>query len=202
MRTKTEHTIHLKDHVPSPYRILSVALDFRIRPEGTRVISQLTVEPQADTAPGTALVLDGDDLTLSSIAIDGAPLVLSAYGTDANGLTVFEPPLRRFVLETEVNLRPEGNTKLMGLYRTGGTWCTRCDPVGFRRITYYLDRPDNLATFKVTMTAPRDVAPVLLANGNRIAQGDAGDGMHYAVWEDPFPKPASAFTMFAGPAAS
>jgi aminopeptidase N len=198
MRTETEHTIYLKDYAVSPYRIVSVDLDFRILNEGTRVISQLTVEPQDGTAPGTPLVLDGDDLALSSIAIDGAPLVLSAYATDANGLTVFEPPLRRFVLETEVNLKPEGNTKLMGLYRSGGTWCTQCEPEGFRRITYYLDRPDNLATFKVTMTAPRDVAPVLLANGNLIGEGDAGDGMHFAVWEDPFPKPAYLFALVAG----
>ncbi|UJW85542.1 aminopeptidase N [Devosia sp. SL43] len=198
MRTETEHTIYLKDYAASPYRIVSVDLDFRILPEGTRVISQLTIEPQETTAPGTPLVLDGDDLALGSIAIDGAPLVLSAYAADTNGLTVFEPPLRRFVLETEVNLKPEGNTKLMGLYRSSGTWCTQCEPEGFRRITYYLDRPDNLATFKVTMVAPRDVAPVLLANGNLVGEGDAGDGMHFAIWEDPFPKPAYLFALVAG----
>src|SRR5690554_2791921 len=102
MRTETEHTIYLKDYKPSPYRILAVDLDFRIGPETTRVRAQLTVEPRPDTAPGTPLVLDGDELTLGSIAIDGAPLVLAAYAADASGLTVFEPPMRRFVLETEV----------------------------------------------------------------------------------------------------
>jgi aminopeptidase N len=198
MRTETEHTIYLKDYAPSPYRIVAVDLDFRIGAETTRVTAQLTVEPRESTAPGTPLVLDGDELSLGSIAIDGAPLVLSAYAADATGLTVFEPPLRRFVLETEVTLRPEGNTRLMGLYRSGGTWCTQCEPEGFRRITYYLDRPDNLAVFKVRMTAPRDLAPVLLANGNRIDMGDAGDGQHYAVWEDPFPKPAYLFALVAG----
>lgn len=198
MRTETEHTIYLKDYAPSPYRIIAVDLDFRIAAETARVTAQLTVEPREGTAPGTPLVLDGDELTLGSIAIDGAPLVLSAYAADANGLTVFEPPLRRFVLETEVTLRPEGNTRLMGLYRSGGTWCTQCEPEGFRRITYYLDRPDNLAVFKVRMTAPLDLAPVLLANGNLIDKGDAGDGQHYAVWEDPFPKPAYLFALVAG----
>src|SRR5690606_17909049 len=108
------------------------------------------------------------------------------------------PPLRRFILETEVNLQPENNTRLMGLYRSSGTWCNQCEPEGFRRITYYLDRTDNLATFKVRMTAPRDSAPVLLSNGNLIDKGDAGDGQHYAVWEDPFPKPAYLFALVAG----
>jgi len=198
MRTETEHTIYLKDYTPSPYRIIAVDLDFKIEAETTRVRAQLTIEPREDTAPGTPLVLDGDELTLGSIAIDGFPLPLSAYAADATSLTVFEPPLRRFVLETEVTLRPEGNTKLMGLYRSSGTWCTQCEPEGFRRITYYLDRPDNLAVFKVRMTAPVELAPVLLANGNLIDRGDAGDGLHFAVWEDPFPKPAYLFAMVAG----
>ncbi|KFC71175.1 Aminopeptidase N [Devosia sp. LC5] len=198
MRTETEHTIYLRDYAPSPYKITAVDLDFRILADTTRVRALLTIEPQAETAPGTPLVLDGDGLKLGSVAIDGAPLALVAYAADDNGLTIIEPPLRRFVLETEVMLKPEGNLKLMGLYRSSGTWCTQCEPEGFRRITYYLDRPDNLATFKVTMTAPRDLAPVLLANGNLVGRGDAGDGMHFAVWEDPFPKPAYLFALVAG----
>ncbi len=198
MRTDTEHTIYLKDYAPTPYRIVSVELDFKILADGTRVRAQLTVEPREETAPGTPLVLDGDGLTLSSIAIDGAPLVLSAYASDDNGLTIVEPPNRRFVLETEVHLQPDTNTKLMGLYRSSGTWCTQCEPEGFRRITYYLDRPDILAPFKVRITAPRDIAPVLLSNGNLIDKGEAGDGMHFVLWEDPFPKPAYLFALVAG----
>lgn len=198
MRTETEHTIYLKEYAPSPYRISHVDLDFSIGSETTRVRALLTVEPREGTAPGTPLVLDGDELALSSIAIDGAPLMLSTYLADGNSLTINEPPLRRFILETEVVLLPETNTKLMGLYRSSGTWCTQCEPEGFRRITYYLDRPDNLAVFTVRMEAPRDIAPVLLANGNLIEQGDAGDGKHYAVWEDPFPKPAYLFALVAG----
>jgi aminopeptidase N len=178
--------------------VLSVDLDFRILPENTRVRALLTIEPHPDTAPGTPLVLDGDDLKLESIALDGAPMLAADYATDANGLTLVEPPHRRFVLETEVILQPEGNTKLMGLYRSSGTWCTQCEPEGFRRITYYLDRPDILATFKVTMRAPRDVAPVLLANGNLVEKGEADGGMHYAVWHDPFPKPSYLFALVAG----
>jgi aminopeptidase N len=198
MRTDSEHTIYLKDYTPSPYAIVAVDLDFRITAESTRVRALLTVEPREGTEPGTPLVLDGTELTLTSVAIDGAPLMVSSYAADADSLTIVEPPLRRFVLETEVSLKPETNTRLMGLYRSNGTWCTQCEPEGFRRITYYLDRPDNLAVFRVTMTAPRDIAPVLLANGNKIGAGDAGDGMHYAVWEDPHPKPAYLFALVAG----
>jgi len=198
MRTETEHTIFLKDYRPSPYRIVSVDLDFKIGENETRVRALLTVEPQADTEPGTALVLDGDGLVLDSIAIDGAPLVLSAYAADETGLTLIEPPLRRFVLETEVTLKPASNTRLMGLYRSGGTWCTQCEAEGFRRITYYLDRPDNLAVFRVRITAPLALAPVLLSNGNLIEQGSAGEGLHFAVWEDPFPKPSYLFALVAG----
>jgi aminopeptidase N len=198
MRTDSEQTIYLKDYAPTPYRIVSVELDFRILEDNTRVRAQLTIEPREETAPGTPLVLDGDELKLESIAIDGAPLALSAYLAEANSLTLVEPPNRRFVLDTEVTLHPEQNTKLMGLYRSSGTWCTQCEPEGFRRITYYLDRPDILAPFTVRMTAPLGIAPVLLANGNPIDRGDAGEGMHYAVWQDPFPKPAYLFALVAG----
>ncbi|UYN99724.1 MAG: aminopeptidase N [Devosia sp.] len=198
MRTDTEQTIYLKDYAPTPYRIVSVELDFKILEDATRVRAQLTIEPRGETAPGTPLVLDGDELKLDSIAIDGAPLVLSAYVADANSLTVAEPPHRRFVLETEVLLNPASNTKLMGLYRSSGTWCTQCEPEGFRRITYYLDRPDILAPFKVRMSAPRTLAPILLANGNPVDSGTLPDDMHYAVWDDPFPKPAYLFALVAG----
>jgi len=198
MRTDTEQTIFLKDYAPTPYRIVHVDMDFRILTTGTRVITQLTLEPRPETAPGTPLVLDGEGLSLSSIAIDGRPLMLSAYAASENELAVIEPPFRRFVLETEVHLQPENNTRLMGLYRSSGTWCTQCEPEGFRRITYYYDRPDILAPFKVRLTAPRDVAPVLLSNGNLIDKGEAGDGMHFALWEDPFPKPAYLFALVAG----
>jgi len=198
MRTETEHTIYLKDYAPTPYRIVEVDLDFKILEENTRVRAQLTIEPRPETAPGTPLVLDGDGLSLDSIAIDGAPLALAAYAADENGLTVVAPPHRRFVLETEVRLAPEANSKLMGLYRSSGTWCTQCEPEGFRRITYYLDRPDILAPFTVRITAPRAAAPVLLSNGNLVDRGEAGEGLHYAVWHDPFPKPSYLFALVAG----
>ncbi len=153
MRTEAEATIFLKDYAPSPYLIERVELDVEIAPDTTRVRAQLTISPRDGTLPGTPLVLDGEGLKLTSIAMDGSPLALTAYEIRPDGLTLAEPPLRRFVLETEVLIEPEKNTRLMGLYRTNGTWCTQCEPEGFRRITYFLDRPDNLAVFKVTMTA-------------------------------------------------
>ncbi len=198
MRTETEHTIFLKDYAPSPYAIDRVELDVKIGPVTTRVRALLTVSPRAGTAPGTPLVLDGDELKLNAVAIDGLPLAVADFEAAATTLTVIEPPARSFVLETEVTLEPEKNLKLMGFYRSGGTWCTQCEPEGFRRITYYLDRPDVLATFKVTMRADKILAPVLLANGNLIDSGDLEDGTHFAVWEDPFPKPAYLFAMVAG----
>ncbi|HEY9010023.1 MAG TPA: aminopeptidase N [Devosia sp.] len=198
MRAENELTIYLEDYAPTPYIIERVELNVQINPGTTLVRSLLTVLPRGDTAPGTPLVLDGDELALKSVAIDGLPLALTAYDATPSALTIHEPPTKRFVLETEVAVEPEKNTRLMGLYRSSGTWCTQCEPEGFRRITYYLDRPDVLATFKVRMSADKALAPVLLANGNLVAEGDEANGRHFAVWEDPFPKPAYLFAMVAG----
>jgi aminopeptidase N len=198
MQTEAEHMTLLSDYAPSPYRIGRVEMEVTIAPERAEVHAFLSVEPRPETAPGTPLVLDGDELKLNSVAIDGLPLALRDYEAAPDRLVIAEPPVKPFVLETVVSLAPENNTRLMGLYRSNGTWCTQCEPEGFRRITYYLDRPDNLATFKVTMIADRKEAPVLLANGNLIEQGELADGMHFAVWNDPFPKPSYLFAMVAG----
>jgi len=198
MRTETEHTIFLKDYAPTPYFIDRVEMEVEIAPEKSVIHALLHVVPREGTEPGTPLVLDGDELVLNSVAIDGAPLGLLSYEATPSSLTIHEPPLRRFVLETTVTIEPEKNTRLMGFYRSNGTWCTQCEPEGFRRITYYLDRPDNLATFNVTMIADKELAPILLANGNPVGQGEFEDGKHFAVWEDPHPKPSYLFAMVAG----
>jgi aminopeptidase N len=198
MRGENEETVFLKDYVESPYLIEKVEMDVRIAPDTSRVRALLTISPRPSTAAGTPLILDGEELKLNSIAIDGLPLALTAYSDSATGLTIAEPPLRRFVLETEVTVEPEKNTRLMGLYRSSGTWCTQCEPEGFRRITYYFDRPDILAPFRVRMQADQTLAPVLLANGNLVEQGKLSDNQHFAVWDDPFPKPAYLFAMVAG----
>ncbi|MBN9317929.1 MAG: aminopeptidase N [Devosia sp.] len=199
MRGENEETIFLKDYAETPYAIERVDLDVRIAPDTAIIRALLTLVPRRGTEPGTPLVLDGaETLALRSIAIDGLPLALTAYEATPEGLTVHQPPTRRFVLETEVAVEPEKNIKLMGFYRSSGTWCTQCEPEGFRRITYYLDRPDVLAPFKVRMQADKALAPVLLSNGNLVEQGNLGNGQHFAVWEDPFPKPAYLFAMVAG----
>ena len=198
MRGENEEAVFLGDYAPTPYSIEKVELDVRIAPDVSRVRAFLTVAPREGTAPGTPLALDGEELKLHSIAIDGLPLALTAYEAGPTGLVISEPPLRRFVLETEVAVEPEKNTRLMGLYRSNGTWCTQCEPEGFRRITYYLDRPDILAPFRVRLTAEEALAPVLLANGNLVETGRLSDGRHFAVWDDPFPKPAYLFAMVAG----
>ncbi len=198
MRGENEETIFLKDYVESPYLIEKVDLDVRVAADTSRIRAFLTISPRPSTPPGTPLVLDGEELKLNSIAIDGLPLALTAYAETSTGLTIAEPPLKRFVLETEVTVEPEKNTRLMGLYRSSGTWCTQCEPEGFRRITYYLDRPDILAPFRVRMQADQTLAPVLLANGNLVEHGKLADNQHFAVWDDPFPKPAYLFAMVAG----
>ena len=193
-----DRTVFLKDYAPSAYRVERLELDVAIASPVTRVRAILSLVPAAGTAPGTPLVLDGDEFVLRSVAIDGRPLSLTEYAATPSSLTINEPPAKRFVLETEVALEPEKNTRLMGLYRSGGTWCTQCEPEGFRRITYYLDRPDVLTTFRVRMTADKAAAPVLLANGNLVDSGELDGGRHYAVWDDPFPKPSYLFAMVAG----
>ena len=198
MRDDSEQVIYLKDYRPSPYAVERVELEVDFAPERTEVHSWLTVVPRADTQRGTPLVLDGDDLSLSSLALDGAPMALADYEASASQLTVFEPPLRRFTLEATVYLEPEKNTRLMGLYRSNGVWCTQCEPEGFRRITYFLDRPDNLATYRVRMSADHEHAPVLLSNGNLVETGRLDGGKHFAVWEDPHPKPSYLFALVAG----
>ncbi len=198
MPTEGDQTIFLKDYAPTPYTVSRVELDVKIAPDVSRVRALLTLAPREGTEPGTPLVLAGDELKLNAIAIDGLPLALTAYEASPDELVVLQPPHRSFVLETEVLLEPEKNTKLMGFYRSSGTWCTQCEPEGFRRITYAYDRPDILAPFRVTMTADKTVAPVLLANGNLVEHGDIDGGLHYAVWDDPFPKPSYLFAMVAG----
>jgi aminopeptidase N len=198
MRGENEETIFLKDYAETPYAIEKVELDVRIAPDTSVIRALLTLVPRANTAPGTPLVLDGEELTLHTVAIDGLPQALTAYEATPTGLTIHQPPNKRFVLETEVAVEPEKNIRLMGFYRSNGTWCTQCEPEGFRRITYYLDRPDVLAPFKVRMTADQALAPILLSNGNLVEKGALPDGKHFAVWEDPFPKPAYLFAMVAG----
>ncbi|OQM73589.1 aminopeptidase N [Manganibacter manganicus] len=199
MRTDTGHVFKLEEYRPSAYHILEADLTFRLDPNATQVIATLTVERVPDADSSVPLVLDGDGLALKRIAIDGEELSSNAYDATPDQLTLAKlPAARRFELLLETVLSPDDNTALMGLYRSSGVYCTQCEAEGFRRITYFLDRPDNLCVFTVRIEAAREYAPVLLSNGNPVESGDLGGGRHYAVWHDPFPKPSYLFALVAG----
>ena len=142
-------------------------------------------------------MLDGQELELLGLAVDGEALGANRYSVDADHLTIEGLP-PACTLATRVRIHPESNTALEGLYVSNGNFCTQCEPEGFRKITYFLDRPDVMARYRVRIEAERARWPVLLANGNRIEEGALDDGRHFAVWEDPFPKPAYLFALVAG----
>jgi aminopeptidase N len=189
----------LKDYSPPSYLIDRVDLTFELGEEASLVRSQLTMRPAPHTAPGTPLVLDGRALELVSVMLDGKPLESGDYERGAEHLTIQAPPSQPFILIVETRIKPQDNTELEGLYKSGGMFCTQCEAEGFRRITYYLDRPDVMARFSTTIIADAQRYPVLLSNGNRVAGQLREDGKtHFARWEDPFPKPAYLFALVAG----
>jgi aminopeptidase N len=199
MKTDLPRTIHLKDYAPPPFLIVETKLDVVLHPSETRVRSRLSVvpTPKAKGEAGT-LKLDGETLKLLQVAIDGTVLDEARYKVTGQDLTIEAAPEEPFTLEIETVCDPEANKALSGLYRSQGVYCTQCEAEGFRRITYYLDRPDVLSKFRVRIEADQKEAPVLLSNGNLIESGSAGPGRHFAVWEDPFPKPCYLFALVAG----
>ena len=174
MNTGAPHPIYLKDYAPPPFLIAETALDFALAPAETRVRSRLSVRPNpASKAKGGALKLDGEMLKLVRVAIDGQELPAQRYKLTDKDLTIEGVPQKPFTLEIETVCNPEANKALSGLYRSQGVYCTQCEAEGFRRITYYPDRPDVLSKFRVRIEADAKEAPVLLSNGNLIESGDA-----------------------------
>ncbi|PBC02599.1 aminopeptidase N [Mesorhizobium sp. WSM3860] len=199
MRTDTGHVFKLEDYRPSDYLIPRTSLDFRLSPDATRVTAVLTVERRQGVAASAPLVLDGDGLKLLGVAIEGQVLSEADYQATPEQLTIPTPPAaRRFELRLETEVAPASNEALMGLYRSNNVYCTQCEAEGFRRITYFLDRPDVLSVYTVRIEAPRNEAPLLLSNGNPVESGALADGRHFAVWHDPFPKPSYLFALVAG----
>ena len=199
MRSDTGQVFRLEDYRPSDYLIPETRLTFRLSPENALVVAELTIERRDGVAKNAPLVLDGDELTLKSIRIDGAPISASQYEATPDKLTIRKPPAaKKFVVSMETELNPSTNEKLMGLYRSSNVYCTQCEAEGFRRITYFLDRPDILSVYTVRIEAARSEAPLLLANGNPGETGDLPNGRHYQVWKDPFPKPSYLFALVAG----
>jgi aminopeptidase N len=198
MRSDTGQVFRLEDYRPSDYLIPRTRLTFRLAPENTVVTAELTIERRDGVASDAPLVLNGDELVLASIKIDGGLLDPSAYEATPDRLLIRPPAARTFVLAVESVLAPARNERLMGLYLSNNVYCTQCEAEGFRRITYFLDRPDVLSVYTVRIEARQSEAPLLLANGNPGEAGALADGWHYAVWEDPFPKPSYLFALVAG----
>ncbi|WP_269932253.1 aminopeptidase N [Aminobacter sp. HY435] len=199
MRTDTGQVFRLEDYRPSDYLIPRTELDFRLGQDSTRVVAKLAIERRADVDKPVRLELDGDGLQLRRIEIDGAQLPEDAFEATPDSLVIHNPPASgRFTLLIETELAPSRNEALMGLYRSSKVYCTQCEAEGFRRITYFLDRPDILSVYTVRIEAERAEAPLLLSNGNPVEHGDLGQGWHYAVWHDPFPKPSYLFALVAG----
>ncbi|MPZ44553.1 MAG: aminopeptidase N [Betaproteobacteria bacterium] len=193
----TPPVIRLADYRPPAYFIPSVDLNFDIRDDATTVTARLALaRNSAASDPAAPLVLDGDELKLESVRLDGRLLTASEYSIEPERLTIPNVP-ERFVLETVCSLDPAANTKLMGLYASKTGVFTQCEAEGFRRITWFIDRPDVMSRYTTTIRADKSRYPVLLSNGNPVAQGGAKGGRHWAKWVDPFPKPSYLFAMVA-----
>jgi aminopeptidase N len=199
MRTETGQVFHLKDYRPTDFAIETVSMAFRLDPSATRVVSEMRMRRREGTDQAAPLVLDGDRLNLVSVSLDGEKLESQRYEATPERLTIHDLPAGEpFTLTVETEVDPSANTQLMGLYRSSDVYCTQCEAEGFRRITYFLDRPDVLAVYTVRIEADRKAAPLLLSNGNPVESGELGGGRHYAVWHDPHPKPSYLFALVAG----
>ena len=198
MRAEDPRPVRLSEYRPSDFLIDEVHLDVRLDPHATRVIAKLKMRPNPTGDAGAALKLDGDELKLVSAAIDGDPLARDDLDVSPERLVIANPPRGPFELEIVTEIDPEANTKLMGLYRSNASYTTQCEAEGFRRITYFLDRPDVLAVYTTRVEGPKDECPVLLSNGDLVETGEAGENRHYAVWHDPWKKPSYLFALVAG----
>ena len=197
MRTDTAQPIRLKDYLPPAWLVETVKLDVSLHPTKTKVRATLALKPNPESG-AAPLALDGDGLTLVSLKLDGKALPAGSYGATPDSLIITQPPNGPFTLEIETLVDPTANTQLSGLYRSSGTYCTQCEAEGFRRITYFPDRPDMMAVYTTRIEADKAEAPVLLANGNLTESGELPEGRHFAVWHDPHPKPSYLFALVGG----
>ncbi|HEY2344846.1 MAG TPA: aminopeptidase N [Xanthomonadaceae bacterium] len=187
----------LSDYRAPAWRIVHAELAFELDAESTEVSARLQLRPNDSEQAGTPLVLDGQELELLEIVLDGEPLDASRYKLDSQHL-VITGLSGDCVLETRCRIHPARNTRLEGLYRSGESLLTQCEAQGFRRITWFIDRPDVMPTWRITLRADKARHPVLLANGNPVARGDLAGGRHEATWENPHPTPCYLFALVAG----
>lgn len=198
MRTEQPQMIYLKDYQAPEYLIDETHLTFELFDDHSLVHAQLVMRRNPARGAGLPpLVLDGQLLELLSVKLGDVELTAADYQLTPDQLTL-HPTVESFTVDTSVRIHPETNTALEGLYKSSGMFCTQCEAEGFRKITYYLDRPDVMSTFTTTVSADKHSFPVLLSNGNPIASGPEDDGRHWATWEDPFMKPAYLFALVAG----
>jgi aminopeptidase N len=197
MTQHAPHTTLLADYTPPPFLIDTVDVDIDFRSGEAIVTAQLALRrnPAAHT-PDAPLVLDGEELELLGISLDGVELATDRYRLSPDQLTLPDVP-DAFRLETRTRIHPDGNTRLSGLYRSANGYFTQCEAQGFRRITWFQDRPDVMARYTVTLHADKAALPQLLANGNPVDSGDEEGGRHWAKWQDPFPKPCYLFAVVA-----
>ncbi|HET8849479.1 MAG TPA: aminopeptidase N [Marinobacter sp.] len=198
MRTQQPQTIYLSDYQVPAFLVDHTDLRFELFEDGARVHATLTLRrnPQAGSS-GQPLELNGDSLVLESVAMNGNPMAEGSYEDRGDKLVIGNVP-DAFELTVVTWIEPQNNTRLEGLYKSSGMFCTQCEAEGFRCITFYPDRPDVMARFRTRIEADRAKYPVLLSNGNPVEQGDLADGRHFVTWEDPFPKPSYLFALVAG----
>src|SRR5690554_5082458 len=190
MRTNQPQTIYLSEYKVPAYLVDHVDLRFELFEDGARVHSTLTVRRNPESGETAApLFLHGDGLKLESVALNGSPLGTGDFEDRGDALIVPSVP-EQFELQVVTWIEPQNNTRLEGLYKSSGMFCTQCEAEGFRCITFYPDRPDVMARFRTRIEADRGAYPVLLSNGNPVEQGELENGRHFVTWEDPFPKPA------------
>ncbi|GGC76027.1 aminopeptidase N [Marinobacter halophilus] len=197
MRTNQPQTIYLSDYKAPAFLVDQVDLCFELFEDGARVHSTLSMRQNPESGSGAPLELHGDSLKLEFLALNGTPLLAGAYQDEGDKLVIPEVPAE-FELAVVTWIEPQNNTRLEGLYKSSGMFCTQCEAEGFRCITYYPDRPDVMARFRTRVEADKSAYPVLLSNGNPVEQGDLDNGRHFVTWEDPFPKPAYLFALVAG----
>jgi aminopeptidase N len=199
MRTDTGQIVHLADYRPTDFVLERVDLTFELDPTNTKVEARLIFHRRDGVDASVPLVLDGDELTLSGLLLDQREVPASQYDATAESLTVRDLPAETpFELTITTFINPEANTQLMGLYRTNGIYCTQCEAEGFRRISYFPDRPDVLAPYTITIIGDKAANPVMLSNGNFLGGAGYDEGRAFAAWFDPHPKPSYLFALVAG----
>ena len=191
---ETLQSIKLSDYKKPNYHIESVHLTIDLDLKNTKIISKMQIQQQSED---NSLYLHGEELELVSVKLDGEIVDLANYSVTKEGMTLRNLP-KSGTLEIENFINPEANTALEGIYRSGNIYCTQCEAEGFRKITYFLDRPDNMSMFTTKVIGDQKTEPYLLSNGNPVAKGNLDNGRHWVEWEDPFPKPSYLFALVAG----